>query len=160
MSYAKSIARSNGSSSLLPSLTTSAFMLSMRNAMFILGMIGAATIVTPAWADVPPDDSAGCVSKAAGAACQKDDMSNGTCTSATCTKLDYSMGTPPTSVEYACLLCKSGSNGAGASGSQPSDDEGGCSMKSGGVVGAAGAWILGAAVLMFARRTRARKRQP
>ena len=153
MSYAKSIARSNGSSSFLPSLSTSAFMLSMRNAMFILGMVGAATIVTPAFADIPPDDSAGCMSKAAGDACQKDDMSNGTCTSSTCTKLDYSMGTPPTSVEYACLLCKSGSNGA-------SDDEGGCSMKRGGVVGAAGAWILGAAVLMFARRTRARKRQP
>ncbi len=52
---------------------------------------------------IPPEQDA-CTGKTAGANCQDGDKS-GTCVDATCTRLDYSRGTPPRSVEYACVKC-------------------------------------------------------
>lgn len=128
-------------------------------------MFASLSVASSAFADVPPPDTSGCNTKAAGDACQKDDMSAGTCAAQTCTKLDYSMGTPPKSVEYACLVCtSSASSGGSSSGTSSSgggsDDEGGCSVRRGGMAGALSAWVLGAAVLLMSRRSRARARKP
>jgi len=147
-------------SSLLSEASISDLLSDMRKSILTLGLFAALAFATPARADVPPPNSAGCMGKVAGDACQKDDMSAGTCESQTCTKLDYSMGTPPVSVDYTCVLCSGpagGSSSSSSSGGGESDEEGGCSVRGGGMAGAAGAWILGAAVLMLARRNRGKK---
>jgi hypothetical protein len=61
-----------------------------------------------ALADVPPPDLGGCSGKTAGASCQKDDGSAGTCADSTCTRNDYSEGPPPKQVDYPCLKCVAG----------------------------------------------------
>ncbi len=124
----------------------------MRKLTLTLCLFASLAVASPAFADVPPPDTSGCNMKVAGDACQKDDMSAGSCEAKTCSKLDYSMGTPPTTVEYSCLTCTSSSSSGG-----DSDDEGGCSVRRGGVAGAMSAWVLGAAVLLLSRRARARK---
>jgi hypothetical protein len=58
-----------------------------------------------AWADIPPSDTYGCRNKVASAACETDDGRPGVCTTSKCSRLDYSQGTPPRSVQYDCLLC-------------------------------------------------------
>ena len=58
-----------------------------------------------AWADIPPSDTSGCRDKAAGASCQRDDGTEGSCAKATCSRNDYSNGPPPTQVTYDCLKC-------------------------------------------------------
>ncbi len=58
-----------------------------------------------AHADVPPANIDGCDEKIAGDACKDDAGKSGACVKSTCSKLDYSNGTPPTSVDYECLLC-------------------------------------------------------
>jgi hypothetical protein len=68
-------------------------------------LLASLSLPHPARADVPPPNLAGCDMKKAGDACLKDDDSDGTCVQQKCTKLDYSNGTPPTSVEYDCILC-------------------------------------------------------
>jgi hypothetical protein len=62
-------------------------------------------LAAPALADVPPPNTTDCATKAAGAACKKDDGAAGTCLKATCSRLDYSGGTPPQSVSYECVTC-------------------------------------------------------
>lgn len=57
-------------------------------------------------ADVPPPNSEGCSSKSAGDACKNDSGATATCKATTCSRLDYSQGTPPSSVSYDCLLCE------------------------------------------------------
>ena len=52
-------------------------------------------------------DPEGCSVKAKGDAC-KDHGQAGTCQPDQCSQLDYSKGTPPSSVEYDCLTCKVG----------------------------------------------------
>jgi hypothetical protein len=134
----------------------------MRNLTLALGIVASFAVANPAFADVPPPDTFGCNMKAAGDACQKDDMSAGSCAAQTCSKLDYSMGTPPKTVEYACLVCTSSASASSSSsssssgGGDGSEDEGGCSVRPGGVAGALSAWVLGAAVLLLSRRSRAR----
>ncbi len=56
-------------------------------------------------ADVPPANVEGCEGKVAGDACTDDAEKRGACVKSTCSKLDYSNGTPPSSVDYECLLC-------------------------------------------------------
>lgn len=56
-------------------------------------------------ADIPPSDTSGCRDKTEGAACKRDDGSDGACAKATCSRNDYSEGPPPKSVEYECLKC-------------------------------------------------------
>lgn len=63
-----------------------------------------------AWADVIPPDVAECQSKKEGDSCQTTDKKSGTCTKDKCSRLDYSDGTPPSSVDYDCLKCKAGSS--------------------------------------------------
>ncbi|HMY15185.1 MAG TPA: hypothetical protein PKA58_02600 [Polyangium sp.] len=129
----------------------------MRNWILALGVVASLGFAGTALADVPPENSAGCMGKVANDACQKDNMSAGSCVTETCSRLDYSMGTPPTTVQYECLLC----NGAAPTPSDPPDEDGGCSIprKPGlETAGALGAWILGAAVMLFARRNRSRNR--
>jgi hypothetical protein len=58
-----------------------------------------------AHADVPPENTEGCSDKVAGDACTNDAGKKGACVKSTCSKLDYSNGTPPSSVDYECLLC-------------------------------------------------------
>lgn len=58
-----------------------------------------------AWGDIPHPDSSGCRDKAVGAACKRDDGSEGGCVKATCSRNDYSNGPPPTQVSYECLKC-------------------------------------------------------
>jgi hypothetical protein len=128
-------------------------------------MFASLAIANPAFADVPPPDTFGCNAKAAGDACQKDDMSAGTCVAETCTKLDYSDGSPPGTIDYPCLVCTSSASAGGSSSSNSSsggdsEDDGGCSVRSGGVAGALGAWVLGAAVMLLSRRMRTRARNP
>ena len=56
-------------------------------------------------ADIAPSDIDGCSQKVAGDSCQTDQGEKGGCVKKTCSKLDYSNGTPPTSVDYDCLIC-------------------------------------------------------
>ena len=58
-----------------------------------------------AWADVTPPDTDGCSNRTEDAGCKKDDQTDGFCAKSSCTKLDYSHGTPPTSLTYECLKC-------------------------------------------------------
>lgn len=83
----------------------------MTRAAFFLTLALAAT----SFADVPPANTIGCNGKKAGDACQTDDKKSGGCKSSTCSRLDYSQGTPPKSVEYACLTCDPASKPAGCS---------------------------------------------
>ncbi|MCB9642617.1 MAG: hypothetical protein H6728_06035 [Myxococcales bacterium] len=63
--------------------------------------------VQTAQADVVPPEVGVCEQKAVGDACEWSGV-KGTCQSAKCTKLDYSDGSPPQSVEYDCVKCTSG----------------------------------------------------
>lgn len=63
-----------------------------------------------AWADVVPPEVAACQSKQEGDSCQTSDNQTGTCNKDKCSRLDYSDGTPPSTVDYDCLKCKAGSS--------------------------------------------------
>lgn len=67
----------------------------------------AAFVATPsaARADLIPPDVSGCSGKSAGDACKLSGGGDGQCGKSTCSKLDYSQGTPPKSVTYDCLKC-------------------------------------------------------
>lgn len=69
-------------------------------------------------ADLPPPEAEMVCAKA-GDPCALSDGQSGRCVNATCSKLDYSQGTPPQSVEYSCVRCEA----AGAAGGQPRDAE-------------------------------------
>ena len=105
----------------------------------------SAAVAVPAWADVAPPNTAQCASLAEGDACTTDAKTDGACVKSTCTGLDYSNGTPPTTKTYDCLVCTEGAPGSG----------GGCSFAAGhaGTAGVALA-VLGAA-LLWSRRRRA-----
>ncbi|MBL8918229.1 MAG: hypothetical protein JNJ54_05175 [Myxococcaceae bacterium] len=68
-------------------------------------------LTVPALADVPPANTTGCSSKKVGDSCETDDKKSGACRDATCTRLDYSRGTPPRSIEAPCLKCDPKSGG-------------------------------------------------
>jgi hypothetical protein len=70
-----------------------------------------------AHADVIPPDVADCSSKKAGDACMLSMESKpGVCQESTCSRLDYSQGTPPKgSIEYPCLRCTPGAANTPAS---------------------------------------------
>jgi hypothetical protein len=59
----------------------------------------------------PPPDP--CDGKAKGDPCD-----SGVCVAETCSKLDYSKGTPPSSMEYECIKCRA----------KPAPKSGGCSI--------------------------------
>jgi hypothetical protein len=117
-------------------------------------LLASLSLPSLARADVPPPNLAGCDMKKAGDACVKDDDSDGTCVQQKCSKLDYSNGTPPTSVEYDCILC-SGPPAAANDPAAAADDDG-CSVALPGVTASsmsAGAAIA-AALLWMRRRPR------
>lgn len=97
-----------------------------------------------AWADVAPPNLAGCNGKSAGAACDRDDGTKGTCATGTCSRNDYSGGIPPKSVSYECLLCDE----KVAPTSPPAEKKNSCASVS-------GEWLAGLA-LLFARRRKER----
>lgn len=128
-----------------------------RTSIFAFALLASLSLSAPALADVPPPNFEGCNMKKAGDACVKDDETNGTCVQQKCSKLDYSNGTPPTTVEYDCILC------SGPPATTPDDDDAadddGCSVALPGA--AAGSMSAGAAIaaaLLFMRRRRLGKK--
>ncbi|MCG3172709.1 MAG: hypothetical protein GMKNLPBB_00864 [Myxococcota bacterium] len=96
----------------------------MRKSRRWTGMAMAALLLipAPAFADaINPDESA-CQGKKAGDSCE----GGKSCASATCSRLDYSDGSPPTTKEYACLLCKdpASASDAAAPDNAPAQDVG------------------------------------
>lgn len=71
-----------------------------------LMFVGLGTV--SAWADVAPPNTSDCRTKKEGDSCQTDDKQTGSCQKSTCQRLDYSDGTPPSTVSYECLICKPG----------------------------------------------------
>jgi hypothetical protein len=120
-------------------------------------------------ADVPPPNSTECTSLQPGDACMTDSSQPGICTSSTCSKLDYSDGSPPGTVTYACVLCdptdggsgsSSGSgtgSGSSSSGSGSTPSGGGCSLVGTGALPGGSSWAwLGASLALLMLRRRAR----
>ncbi len=62
---------------------------------------------TAAADEAPPESYFRCSGKKAGDACDVDG-GPGACIAKKCSKLDYSQGTPPQSVEYDCMDCVKG----------------------------------------------------
>jgi hypothetical protein len=73
-------------------------------------------LAVPAFADVPPANTIGCSNKKAGEACETDDKKSGACRDSTCSRLDYSQGTPPKSVQAPCLKCEPKAGGCSSTG--------------------------------------------
>jgi MYXO-CTERM domain-containing protein len=71
-------------------------------------LVAALTLASSARADVPPPNMEGCYSQEPGAKCKTDSGGDGTCQKQTCSRLDYSKGVPPGSIDYDCLLCIAG----------------------------------------------------
>jgi hypothetical protein len=71
-------------------------------------LVAALALASSAQADVPPPNMDGCRGEQPGANCKTDRGSDGTCHKQTCSRLDYSRGIPPGSVDYDCLLCLEG----------------------------------------------------
>lgn len=120
-----------------------------RASILAFALLASLSLPSLARADIPPPNFEGCDMKKAGDACVKDDDSDGTCVQQKCSKLDYSNGTPPTSVEYDCILCSG----------PPAPDDEGCSVALPGVT--AGSMSAGAAIaaaLLVMRRRRPRKK--
>ena len=116
---------------------------------------------TTALADVPPPNSTQC-NGTAGGACKTDDSKDGSCQKSTCSKLDYSHGTPPTSVDYDCVICVEGAvvapvdsdTGTAASGGTKSTSSSSkCSVAPTGAPAAGWLMLLGIAFLVSRRRT-------
>lgn len=60
-------------------------------------------------ADLPPPASqTACDGSTAGAVCQHPSGQPAQCVAAKCSKLDYSQGSPPRSIEHDCLQCQPG----------------------------------------------------
>lgn len=116
--------------------------------------LGFLALSATASADVPPPDIDGCQGKKSGDVCKRDDGSSATCKAQTCSKLDYSQGTPPTSVTYDCVLC----NGDAAPAATTATGKN-CATASLGATPATGAatilGLAGLATLAFALRRRA-----
>jgi hypothetical protein len=104
--------------------------------MRLLLLLAVMGFATAALADVPPPDVSDCQSKAAGDACKTDGSQSGACQKQTCSRLDYSDGSPPSTVQYDCLKCVAGAAPA----------------KSGGCAAAPGAALAALALLLAFRR--------
>jgi len=87
--------------------------------MLRLLLLTLALFASSARADVPPPNTTGCSTKKAGDACDTDDSKKGACKEATCSRLDYSQGTPPRSIEVPCLKCEPKVGGCAAVGMTP-----------------------------------------
>ncbi|MBI5611418.1 MAG: hypothetical protein HY902_21275 [Deltaproteobacteria bacterium] len=121
--------------------------------------LGLSYLALPAFADIPPPNTAGCQSKSAGATCKTDGDASGSCVTQTCTKLDYAhwdkdaSSSPPTR-SYDCLKCELSTASTPTSGSGTTNSSGGSSCSAGPVGSALGALgLLGAVALLVRRRT-------
>lgn len=127
----------------------------MKNILFAFTVLVPMALAAPAWADVPPPNAEGCDMKSAGDACKTDDDKDGTCVEDTCSKLDYSDGSPPGTITYACVLCNGPASSSSSSSSGGAAAEGGtCSFGRGASSGAACALALAAGALFLTRRRR------
>ncbi|MFO0755374.1 MAG: hypothetical protein U0359_02720 [Byssovorax sp.] len=127
----------------------------MKRFLFALALSAASfvSLAPAAKADVPPPNKAQCDKAKEGDACVTDDKKDGACTKDMCSRLDYSDGSPPSTVTEPCLLCKAGATPSESSSSGGSSS-GGCSV-AGGVPARSALWV--APALLFAlRRRRAR----
>lgn len=68
-------------------------------------LLAAIFLSSLARADIAPPYPEPCAGEQAGASCLTDSGSDGTCQWRKCSRLDYSNGVPPVSVEYDCLQC-------------------------------------------------------
>jgi len=75
---------------------------------FALALASALLLPSAARADVPPMGLKACEGKAKGDACKDEGGQAGACQPDKCSKLDYSKGTPPSSVEWDCIRCMPG----------------------------------------------------
>jgi hypothetical protein len=81
---------------------------SLLAACLMLGLPGLAAAATPpAVGGAGPEEEA-CSGRAAGDACTLPNRALGTCKASTCNRLDYSGGSPPKSIEQACVVCQPG----------------------------------------------------
>jgi hypothetical protein len=119
-----------------------------------------AFVPSVALADVVPTEEWVCRGLEKGEKCSLSDSSRkGTCQDSTCSRSDYSHGTPPTSVEYDCLKCLD-ENGVVPSGITSDDTSGGCNVVPGtSTFNEVGALVLAGSfsLLFFLRRRRHRQ---
>ena len=69
----------------------------------------------------PPEEITNCNGKEIGEACDVDGT-KGHCVTESCSRLDYSMGTPPSSVSYDCMRCDPGAAPKPAAETAPSPE--------------------------------------
>jgi hypothetical protein len=133
----------------------------MRASLSLFVLAAGLTFASAARADLAPPNSSQCQTKKAGDACTTDDSKSGSCVASKCSKLDYSDGTPPSTVQYDCLLCVAGggadsgpADGGADSGTVPQDGGGGggCSFAS--VATRIGPWAIALCVPLLLRRRR------
>lgn len=114
----------------------------MLRSLSLVLLAGLVLVPALARADVPPPPSiASCEGATAGAACQLDAGGAGQCAPWKCSRLDYSQGTPPNSVEYDCFRCAAAVASADSkptdSNSAPPPVKEGCAVDpTGGMLGA------------------------
>lgn len=88
-----------------------------------LGLSSVAGAAPPAGAG--PEEEA-CGGRSVGDACTLPNRALGTCQDGTCSRLDYSGGSPPKAIEQACVVCQPGAAHDGppalGSGGAPPDD--------------------------------------
>jgi MYXO-CTERM domain-containing protein len=96
----------------------------------LLAFASPAAATPPSTGGAGPEEEA-CAGRSSGDACTLPNKQLGTCAAATCSRLDYSGGSPPKAIEEACVVCKpadastSGTPIVGADGGAPPDEAGG-----------------------------------
>lgn len=87
-----------------PSAPTMPAMRRLSSALLLACLLPAASARAD---EAPPPSFFACEGKKVGDACDGDD-GPGRCAAETCSKLDYSQGTPPGTLHYDCLQCRKG----------------------------------------------------
>lgn len=134
---------------------------------FALEAVALAVILAVAGtarADVPMPDATACDTRKLGDACTTSAGEPGVCATSTCSRLDYSHGTPPGTTEYPCTLCTAGRAGAAAdagattgSGTAiPAPHNSRCSLEAAGAPSEGLLFLAVAVVLPLLRRRRGR----
>lgn len=100
----------------------------------------------------PPEENMVCSGKKAGDACSTASVAKGRCVADTCSRLDYSKGTPPDTVSYECQRCTPASDPPASPASEAKPASKGCAIDP--AIGPfAGLWAL-ALLLLGPRRPR------
>lgn len=76
----------------------------------------------------PPEENRVCEGKKAGDACSTASLAKGRCVADTCSRLDYSKGSPPDTVSYACQRCAPASDPPASPTSEPGSTKKGCAV--------------------------------